>query len=146
MSSHSDADRASGRFAFSDLAVADEDAPNVEGIDIDEPTRDETLRTVFGLGSHDVRTYDELRESPRTTTKELADRLERDRSNVNRSLNRLREAGLATRRRRLLAAGGYVFQYVATTGAAYERVVSHAMDEWSAAALDAARSDADVRD
>ena len=110
-----------------------------DGLAVEEPSREEVLRTVFGLGGHDVRTYDAVDESPGSTTRELADDLERDRSNVNRSLNRLREAGLVTRNRRLLDAGGHVYQY-SVVGAS-DDVVSRAVDRWQSAALDAVASE-----
>jgi predicted transcriptional regulator len=105
-----------------------------------EPSREEVLRTVFGIGSHDVRTYDAVVAVPGSTTRELADNLDRDRSNVNRSLNRLREAGLVTRDRRLLDEGGHVYQYSAAEGTA-DDLVARAVDRWRSAALDAIGSE-----
>ena len=110
------------------------DGPDVS---VAEPSREEVLRTVFGLGGHDVRTYDAVVEVPGSTTRELAGHLDRDRSNVNRSLNRLREAGLVTRDRRLLDAGGHVYQYSATSNEAAADVISQAVNRWQSAALDA---------
>lgn len=104
---------------------------------VTEPSRDDVLRTVFGLGTHDVRTYDAVADAPGSTTRELADRLDRDRSNVNRSLNRLREAGLITRGRRLLDAGGHVYQYYAAPDGGSEDLVARAVDRWRSAAVDA---------
>jgi predicted transcriptional regulator len=125
------------------------DAPAARGLDgrgdrdddlaVAEPSREAVLRTVFGLGGHDVRTYDAVAETPGSTTRELAADLGRDRSNVNRSLNRLREAGLVTRNRRLLDAGGHVYQY-SVVGAA-DDVVGRAIDRWRSAALDAVASE-----
>jgi predicted transcriptional regulator len=111
-----------------------------EGPEVAEPSREEVLRTVFGIGSHDVRTYDAVVAVPGSTTRELADNLDRDRSNVNRSLNRLREAGLVTRDRRLLDEGGHVYQYSAAEGTA-DDLVARAVDRWRSAALDAIGSE-----
>ena len=118
--------------------------PQGAGVDEDDlsvksPTRTEVLRTVFGLGEHDVRTYDAVVEVTGATTSELADRLDRDRSNVNRSLNRLRESGIVTRGRRLLDGGGHVYQYYAVDEAS-EALVARAVDRWRSAALDAIES------
>jgi len=111
------------------------------GLVVAEPSREAVLRTVFGLGGHDVRTYDAVAESPASTTRELADGLDRDRSNVNRSLNRLREAGLVTRNRRLLDEGGHVYQYFAAPGESADDLVARAVDRWRSAALDAVASE-----
>lgn len=110
-----------------------------DGVDVSvaEPSREEVLRTVFGLGGHDVRTYDAVVEVPGSTTRELAGHLDRDRSNVNRSLNRLRDAGLVTRDRRLLDAGGHVYQYSAASDEAADDIISQAIDRWRSAAVDA---------
>jgi len=107
-----------------------------DGLSVKTPTREEVLRTLFGLGEHDVRTYDAVVEVTGATTSELAERLDRDRSNVNRSLNRLRERGLVTRGRRLLDEGGHVYQYYAVDEAP-ETLLARAVDRWRSAALDA---------
>lgn len=140
MSSRSD----SGAAAASDGRAEGQIGGRGEGLDGDDvsvstPSREEVLRTVFGLGGHDVRTYDAVVEITGATTSELADRLDRDRSNVNRSLNRLRETGLVTRGRRLLDEGGHVYQYYAADEAS-ETVVARAIDRWRSAALDAIES------
>lgn len=112
-----------------------------DGVSVAEPSREEVLRTVFGLGGHDVRTYDAVVEVPGSTTHELADHLDRDRSNVNRSLNRLREAGLVTRDRRLLDAGGHVYQYSAASAEAAEDLLARAVERWRSIALDVVGSE-----
>ena len=116
-------------------ANADEGGPSVQA-----PTRTDVLQTVFGIGEQDVRTYDAVVEIRGATTTELADHLGRDRSNVNRSLNRLRESGLVTRGRRLLDDGGHVYQYYAVDEAS-DASVARAVDRWRSAALDAIESD-----
>ena len=108
---------------------------------VSEPSRDDVFRTVFGLGTADVRTYDAVAEVPGSTTRELADHLDRDRSNVNRSLNRLREIGLVSRVRRLLDSGGHVYQYSVVPDRTAEDVVARAVDRWRSAALEAAASE-----
>lgn len=70
------------------------------------------MECVFGLGEHHVRVYSALLEMPGSTVEELAGELERDRSNVSRSLATLHEKGLIERHRRLLEGGGYVYQYL----------------------------------
>jgi predicted transcriptional regulator len=72
-----------------------------------------------------------LLQNPGSTVAELADALDRDRSNVNRSLSTLLEKGLAERQRRLLDPGGYVYQYTATPLPEAKQMLHDALDEWS---------------
>lgn len=143
MSSHSDivygpaAGSRRNRGSVGDVTTT----PDVDEISVNEPSRDDVLKTVFGLGAHDVRTYDAVGDSPGSTTRELADDLDRDRSNVNRSLNRLREVGLVTRGRRLLDAGGHVYQYYVTSEEVADDVITRAVDRWQSVAIDAVEAD-----
>ncbi|MFC6863261.1 helix-turn-helix domain-containing protein [Halomicroarcula sp. GCM10025817] len=99
----------------------------------DEPSLDEVMACVFGVQSHEVRTYQTLLANPGSTVEELANELDRDRSNVNRSLSTLREKSLATRRRRLLDGGGHVYQYTATPLEEARDLMHETLDQWAEA-------------
>ena len=96
------------------------------------PSFEHVLSCVFGIRDHESRTYLTLIEYPGSTVAELADVLDRDRSNVNRSLSTLRDKGLVTRRRRLLDSGGYVYQYTAIPLPEAKAMLHEALDEWVA--------------
>jgi predicted transcriptional regulator len=96
----------------------------------EDPSFQHVLACVFGIQDHESRTYLVLRENPGSTVAELAEKLERDRSNVNRSLTTLLEKGLVERRRRLLDPGGYVYQYTATPLDEAKEMLHEALDEW----------------
>jgi predicted transcriptional regulator len=98
----------------------------------DEPAFDDVLSCVFGIQDHESRTYLALRSHPGSTVSELADVVDRDRSNVNRSLSTLREKGLASRRRRLLDGGGHVYQYTATPLEETRELMHETLEEWTA--------------
>ncbi|MDS0282536.1 helix-turn-helix domain-containing protein [Haloarcula onubensis] len=102
----------------------------------DDPDFAEVLACVFGVQGHEVRTYRTLLDAPGSTVEELATALERDRSNVNRSLSTLREKGLARRERRLLDGGGHVYQYTATPLSEARELMHEALDGWAAAVHD----------
>ncbi|MFC6756667.1 MULTISPECIES: helix-turn-helix domain-containing protein [Haloarcula] len=102
----------------------------------DDPDFAEVMACVFGVQSHEVRTYRTLLSTPGSTVEELASALERDRSNVNRSLSTLREKGLAKRERRLLDGGGHVYQYTATPLEEARELMHEALDGWAAAVHD----------
>jgi predicted transcriptional regulator len=101
-----------------------------------EPDFAEVLACVFGVQEHEVRTYRALLETPASTVEELAADLDRDRSNVNRSLSTLREKGLASRERRLLDGGGHIYQYTATPLPEARELLHETLDQWTAAVHD----------
>lgn len=102
----------------------------------EEPRLDEVMACVFGVQKHEVRTYQVLLGNPGSTVEELANALDRDRSNVNRSLSTLREKELAQRRRRLLDGGGHVYQYTATPLAEARELMHETLEQWAAAVHD----------
>jgi predicted transcriptional regulator len=97
-----------------------------------EPSFEEVLACVFDLQPHEVRTYEVLLDQPASTVEELATELDRDRSNVNRSLSTLREKDLADRTRRLLDSGGHVYQYTATDIEETRELMHETLDAWAA--------------
>lgn len=108
------------------------DAPDMEDlVNAEEPTFQHVMACVFGIQEHESRTYLVLREHPGSTVEELAEALDRDRSNVNRSLTTLLEKNLAERERRLLDPGGYVYQYTATPLEEAKGMLHAALDEWA---------------
>lgn len=107
------------------------DAPDMgDLIETDDPSFQRVLACVFGVQDHESRTYLTLLDNPGSTVAELADLLERDRSNVNRSLTTLMEKNLADRERRLLDPGGYVYQYTGTPLPEAKEMLHAALDEW----------------
>ena len=98
---------------------------------VDSPEFERIMECVFGIQPHETRTYFRLLELPGSTVAELADTLERDRSNVNRSLSTLCETGLVERERRLLEGGGYVYQYFAVPVPEAQESMHEAVDEWA---------------
>jgi predicted transcriptional regulator len=99
-------------------------------LETDDPEFEEVLTCVFGIQPHETRTYLSLLDHPGSTVEELAEHLERDRSNVNRSLTTLLERDLVERERRLLDPGGYVYQYTATPLPEAKAMLHEAIDGW----------------
>lgn len=97
----------------------------------DDPGFQEVMRCVFGIQSHETRTYLELRQRPGSTVAELAETLEKDRSSVNRSLTKLLDKGLVERAHRLLDTGGYVYQYTAVPLEEAQDRMHEALDDWA---------------
>ena len=112
---------------------ADPDPSRFRDLMLDaEPGFEEVLRCVFGVQDHEARLYLELLDAPDSTVAELADEVDRDRSNVNRGLSTLLEKDLAERRRRLLDSGGHVYQYRATSPEEARELMHRTLDEWTA--------------
>jgi predicted transcriptional regulator len=107
------------------------DTPDIdELVGVEEPSFRHVLSCVFGIQDHESRTYLVLLDNPGSTVAELAEELDRDRSNVNRSLTTLLEKGLADRERRLLDPGGYVYQYTATPLPEAKEMLHRTLDTW----------------
>lgn len=106
--------------------------PDVEDLmDTDDADFQHVMSCVFGIQDHESRTYLVLLSRPGSTVAELADILERDRSNVNRSLSTLRDKGLVERERRLLDPGGYVYQYRPVPLPKAKQMLHEALDDWA---------------
>ena len=97
----------------------------------EEPDLEEVMVCVFDIQRHEARTYEALLDHPGSTVEELAAELDRDRSNVNRSLSTLREKGLASRQRRLLDGGGHVYQYSPTPLSDARELMHETLDAWA---------------
>ena len=114
------------------------DPPDIDSlVGTTEPEFAHILSCVFGIQDHESRTYLVLLDHPGSTVEELATTLDRDRSNVNRSLSTLREKGLADRQRRLLDPGGYVYQYTAVDLPTAKGMLHESLDEWADSVHDA---------
>lgn len=111
--------------------MADADSGFHDLMLIDEPEFQHVMACVFGIQDHECRAYVELLDVPGSTVAELAEDLDRDRSNVNRSLSTLMEKGLVERQRRLLDSGGYVYQYTAVSLPEAKERMHEALEEWS---------------
>jgi predicted transcriptional regulator len=115
------------------MAETDPDPQRFRDLMLDsEPGFEEVMVCVFDIQHHETETYRVLLDQPESTVEELARELERDRSNVNRSLSTLREKGLAERGRRLLDGGGHVYQYTATPLPEAKELMHETVDEWVA--------------
>ena len=99
-------------------------------VQTEDPSFQHVMACVFGIQEHESRTYLVLLDNPSSTVEELAEVLDRDRSNVNRSLTTLLDKGLAKRERRLLDPGGYVYQYTATPLPEAKELLHEALDQW----------------
>jgi len=103
---------------------------------VGEPTLTEVLRVVFDIGVGERETYVALAGRQATSAGDLAEELDRDRSNVNRYLNNLYQKNLVTRRRRILQSGGHVYEYSARSPETVKELLLGGLGEWADAASD----------
>lgn len=101
-----------------------------------EPSVDDILRVVFDMGVCERRIYDALTDHGHSSATELAEELDRHRSNVNRNLNELFQKGFVTRRRRILKSGGQMYQYSARPPQEVRTLLLAGLQEWIASARD----------
>jgi predicted transcriptional regulator len=102
----------------------------------EDPSFSHIMSCVFGIQEHESEAYLTLLERPGRTTDELAEYLDRDRSNVSRSLQTLLDRNLATRERRLLDGGGFVYQYSAVDLDTVKERLHESLDRWTASVHD----------
>jgi predicted transcriptional regulator len=98
---------------------------------VEDPGFADVMRCVFGIQEHETETYLMLLDAPESTVEELAQELERDRSNVSRSLSTLQEKGLVERHRTLLDGGGHVYRYVAEPLPKVRERLHEELDAWT---------------
>jgi predicted transcriptional regulator len=99
---------------------------------VENPEFENVMRCVFGIGERETRTYLALLDESRATAAELADALDRDRSNVSRSLSALRDKGLLERHRQLLDDGGHVYYYEPESLPDVQALMHDELEEWAA--------------
>lgn len=102
----------------------------------EEPGFAEVMRCVFGVGERETETYRALLAAGETDAADLAAELDRDRSNVARSLTALHEKGLARRRRELPEGGGQRYCYRATPPREVCERMHAELDAWTAGVHD----------
>lgn len=76
-----------------------------------DPELETLLREVFGMSDTELEVCLCVMEGGTMTVKELADRIEYDRSVISRHLNHLAELGVVEKQRRLIEQGGHVYAY-----------------------------------
>ncbi len=87
------------------------------------------IKCALGIRELEVKTYFTLLDAP-MQVQEIADKLQRNRSTIQRSLTNLISKGLATRRTKSIARGGYYYEYEAAPASEVKKMVRTALDRW----------------
>ena len=87
------------------------------------------IKCALGIRELEVKTYFTLLDGP-MQVQEIADKLRRNRSTIQRSLTNLISKGLATRRTMSITRGGYYYEYEAAPASEVKKMVRAALDQW----------------
>lgn len=87
------------------------------------------IKCALGIRELEVKTYFTLLDRP-MQVQEIADKLQRNRSTIQRSLTNLISKGLATRRTKSITRGGYYYEYEAAPASEVKKMVRTALDQW----------------
>lgn len=89
------------------------------------------MKCVLNLRSLDVNVYFKLLEGE-TTVKELSNKLNCNRSTIQRALTNLVNKGLAIRKSKTMKNGGYYFEYKAVSLNTIKEKINEKIKEWYA--------------
>ncbi len=87
------------------------------------------LCCAFGLRNSELDVYFSLISGPKTV-EQIAERIGKDRSSVQRVLNRLHSKGLAKRESHRIERGGYFFKYTAVSADAVREQILVRLEDW----------------
>lgn len=93
-------------------------------------TADALLRCALGIRVTEIETYCMLLDETPLNVQEVARRVGKSRSNVQRLLQNLVEKGLATRQEELMGLGGYKYYYSAVSPEKMRRAITERLEEW----------------
>jgi predicted transcriptional regulator len=96
----------------------------------DKPS--DLLCCAFGLRNSELDVYFSLISGPKTV-EQIAERIDKDRSTVQRVLNKLHTKGLAKRDTHKIQRGGYYYEYSAEKSEVVRDQILIQLEEWYAA-------------
>lgn len=91
--------------------------------------QEDLLCCAFGLRDSEIAVYLYLVEGPKTV-EEIAVVVEKDRSTVQRVLNRLHKKDLVERRTQSIERGGYYYEYLAKSTDRVRKEILAQLDDW----------------
>jgi predicted transcriptional regulator len=91
--------------------------------------KEDLLCCAFGLRDSEIAVYLYLVEGPKTV-EEIAVVVEKDRSTIQRILNRLHKKDLVERRTQSIERGGYYYEYIAKSTDRVRNEILAQLDDW----------------
>ncbi|WP_456416787.1 helix-turn-helix domain-containing protein [Methanocaldococcus sp.] len=93
-------------------------------------TFDNLMACVFGIKISDVKVYFDILKNGPSKINEIAERINRNRSTVQRSVQNLMNAGLVKRKQVNIKEGGYYFIYEAIPFKDAKKIIKKTIKEW----------------
>lgn len=97
---------------------------------MDVPTCKDLVQCAFNLNDFEISVYRKLLELGPCRADEIADAIERDRSTVYRSLQKLMSCGLVYRETRSIERGGYFHMYLPISREMMREKLERCVEEW----------------
>lgn len=91
---------------------------------------DEVVKCIFDLNSLDIEVYKKLRELGMSRVDELASHLNRERSTVYRSLQKLTTCGICNKTTKTIRKGGYFHIYKCNDIHYVKKMAESCLDRW----------------
>jgi len=91
---------------------------------------DEIIKKIFNLTQRDIEVYQKLRELGGARADELARCLNKERSTVYRSLQKLAECGICRKLTKTLEKGGYYHLYRCVDPSQVKRLAEECIEQW----------------
>jgi predicted transcriptional regulator len=91
---------------------------------------DDAIKCVFNLNKLDLRVYKKLKDIGPARANELAEQLQRERSTVYRSLQKLSKCGICKKRTKTLEHGGYYHVYECDRIENIQKQAKECLDSW----------------
>ncbi|MCD6236887.1 MAG: hypothetical protein DRN09_03805 [Thermoplasmata archaeon] len=88
------------------------------------------LKMIFSLNDSDIKTYKYALSLGETRADELAERLNKDRATVYRSLEKLVKSGLCQKKKMILKGGGSYYLYRCMDPEYIKNHLEHCIEEW----------------
>jgi len=90
----------------------------------------DVLQCVFELNTLDFNVYKLIKQLGQTRVDDLAQKMNKERSTVYRSLQKLTSCGLCIKRTKTIESGGYYHIYLCNNNNKIKREMESCIDEW----------------
>lgn len=91
---------------------------------------DEAIKCVFDLNKLDIKVYNTLKQCGSIRADELATLLQKERSTIYRSLQKLTACRICKKKTKTLKQGGYYHVYEPQPSARVRKEAEHCLDQW----------------
>ncbi|MEF8848731.1 MAG: helix-turn-helix domain-containing protein [Candidatus Thermoplasmatota archaeon] len=90
----------------------------------------DAIKCIFNLNNLDIKVYQKLKKNKNTRADKLAEILQKERSTVYRSLQKLNKCGLCIKKTKTIKKGGYFHEYKTENIEKIKEEAQKCLDEW----------------